>query len=123
MVTLVEKKLHPHAGRICDTDKAFAINGVHGKTLVLRRGHTYDFHVNVDLKVDSPQPFYFTKDPAGGLMGDMCEGTHDPVEIPGTMKPVSSGIYRLKVDEKFPKLAYYQSRNCKFLGGPVIVED
>lgn len=116
-----DKKSHPLAGRICDTDKAFAINGVHGKNIHVRRGQTYKFQVNVDLKSNHPQPFYFTTDPAGGLMGDMCESSYDPAELAGTMKPVASGLYTLKVDDKTPKHFYYQSRNCKFLGGHVFV--
>ena len=118
----MEKKLHPWAGRICDTYKAFAINGIPGRTLRLKRGRTYKFQIMVDLKVDSEQPFYLTEDPAGGMKGDMCEANHDPVEILGTSKPVKQGVYLVKITDKFPKHSYYQSRASKFLGGRIVVK-
>ena len=73
------------------------------------------------LRFIIPEPFYFTKDVAGGASGDMCESTHDPIELDGAPKPVANGIYALKVTSAMPRVFYYQSRGSKFLGGLVIV--
>lgn len=122
-MTLEDKKYHPWAGRICDNLFAFAIDGRYHEPLILRRGKNYRFHVKVDLKTHHAQPFYFTKDPAGGMIGDTCESGHDPVELPGTDKPIANGVIVLKVTKDLPKHFYFQSRQCKFLGGPIFVED
>lgn len=119
VVTLVEKKSHPHAGRICDTDKAFAIDGMLGKDLHVTRGKTYKFVIQGDNKAH-PQPFYLTHDPAGGLAGDMCESNYDPVPLAGTFKPTHQGEVVFVVPHDFPQFSYYQSKESKFLGGRII---
>lgn len=122
-VKFQSKRGHPWEHRIVDSNQAIAIDGVLGKELHLTRGHVYKFNVSQSL-LGSKLSFYFTADVQGGPVGQAADSpTYDPVKLPGTFEPVSSGTVFLRIDDSFPKLFYYQCREQRCMGGLVFVHD
>ncbi len=132
VITLVSKrarngeKPHPWEHRITDTDMCFAVNGVRGKTLFLRRGNTYYFEIKQkpDRNGHLNQYLYFTTDPMGGVAGEHTDNpSYDPAPMDGAPDPTANGVVCYKVTSKTPKLFYYQSKTFQMLGGPIVVKD
>jgi hypothetical protein len=125
VVTVVSKRVrdnerpHPWEKRI-NSEVCFAVNGVRGKTLFLRRGNTYYFEIKQksDNK-NGAQHLYFTTDPMGGGKS----GAYDPTPMEGSPEPTANGVVCYKVTSNTPKLFYYQSRSSPMLGGTIVVKD
>ncbi len=132
LITVVSKKPrntekpHPWEHRITDTDVCFAVNGIRGKTIFLRRSNTYYFEIKqkADKNGNLNQYLYFTTDPMGGIAGDHSDNpSYDPSPMEGAPDPTANGVICLKVTSKTPKLFYYQSKTYQMLGGPIVVKD
>jgi len=132
LITVVNKrarngeKPHPWEHRITETELCFAINGIRGKTVFLRRGNTYYFEIKQkpDKKGHLSQYMYFTTDPMGGVAGDHSDNpAFDPSPMEGSPDPTANGVVCLKITNKTPKLFYYQSKTYQMLGGPIVVKD
>ena len=122
-VTYEDKEGHPWQHRITTISSCLAVNGRKGGDIHLTRGHKYRFIVNKDgLLAD--QDFYFTHDVQGGPIGQAADSpTYDPIPLPGTSDPVSSGVVFLHADHSLPKMFYYQSKMNRCCGGHVFIHD
>ena len=120
LITTPDKTGHPWENRIYDTPRSFAINGIKGQTIYLRRGHRYFFTFRPNNNAHS---LFFTTDPAGGRKGDQTSAIeYEPRELQGT--PIPFGEFKtvsFTIPRSFPKIFYYQDKNHKFLGGLIIV--
>lgn len=128
--TTPDKTGHPWSNRIYDSSEAYAVNGIKGDVIYLRRGHRYFFtyrisHVNTEAASDNRHHgLFFTEDPAGGRKGDQTVADYEPREIPGLPASVHDfKTFSFVVINAFPKICYYQDRYSKFMGGLIIVLD
>ena len=110
-VTLGEKPpTHPTAGQ--GGARAFALDGLSGRELVLRRGVTYTFRM---AGVPTDSPFYLTTDPAGGGAAPYVSGVEGA--------PASSdGALTFTPDEDTPPLLYYASATERHAGWRLHIE-
>ena len=100
---------HPMAGKAGGHPKAFVLNGVQGRPVVVVRGQTYTFDVKTDVKHD----FYLSTSDRGWGAAVYIRGVsgHFTYEGPVTFSP----------DAETPPLLYYQCRNHQFMGGEIHV--
>lgn len=80
---------------------------VNGLVLHLKRGETYRF----EIEKEHGHQFFITTSPVGGS---------EAVSM-GHVAPVESGHFDLHVDERTPRLLYYQDSKFRCLGGQIIV--
>jgi len=114
IITLVNKRGHPWESKITDTPNCFAIDGVKGKSLYLKKNMEYFFVYQVPNNIKISDQFYFTQDPIGG---------------PKDILYISSKLYNttnfdkicLRITENFPNILYYQSKNHRFMGGVIFI--
>lgn len=114
VITLVNKKGHPWENKITDTSMCFAIDGIKGKSLYLKKNMTYYFIYQVSSNSKNVDHFYFTQDPRGG---------------PDDVLYLSKKLYDtpmfdkicLKITDNFPTIIYYQSKNHKYIGGSIFI--
>ena len=100
-------------------ETVFAIDGVKQKVLHVTRGHSYFFTLNQDPWFDGQyaQHLYFTAD----ILGGPCEGGCDAAKLPGSPDPFGCGTACLKIDDCYPDVFYYQSRDFQAAGGIILV--
>ena len=120
LITTPDKTGHPWENRIYDSPRSFAINGIKGQTIYLRRGHRYFFTFRQNSNAHA---LFFTMDPAGGKKGDQTSfAEYEPRSLPGTTPPFGEfKTVSFTIPRSFPKIFYYQDKNHKFLGGLIIV--
>lgn len=114
-VTLRNGADSPNVHRLPVGAKVFAIQNHIAARLYLTEGVDYQFLVVQDPASANPQHFYLTEDIEGGPSDNFG------INIPGTT-PIINGIMSLKVDERTPRLFYYQSKETGFAGGTIIVK-
>jgi hypothetical protein len=108
VITVSEKTpAHPAFG----TGHPLGLNldGVPGKTVVLRRGESYEFEVSTDPKHD----VYFSTSPLGWGGGVVSAGIKGQFTYRGSVT--------VSPDDATPDVMYYQCRNHSSMGGKVIV--
>ncbi len=108
LIQLVTKdKTHPSFG---DGHKmGFAVNGVQGDDIVVKRGDNVTFRVRTDVKHD----FYLSTNVKGWGAAVYREGVEGQFTYQGDVT--------LKVTDKTPDTLYYQCRNHPSMGGRVVV--
>lgn len=108
-VTLAEKPpTHPDAGR--GPDRAFALDGIAGREVVLRRGVTYTFRLS---GVPAEAPFWIATDPAGA----------EPYATGVEGAPASGdGVLTFTPGDDTPAVLYYGSAAAPFAGARLFVE-
>lgn len=123
--TTPDKTGHPWFNRIYDSDRAYAVNGIKGDTIYLRRGRRYFFTYRPSSDLDQQFGLLFTEDPAGGKKGDQTANPeYEPHEIVGIPPAITDfKTVSFEIHPSFPKIAYYQDRYSKFLGGLILVID
>jgi hypothetical protein len=113
-VSISDKKGHPYEeSNKCNT--CFVIDGCKGKTLNLKRGNTYYFTLTQDMNFDKTYThhLYFTEDSIGGP----CN------KLKGSPDMIGEGTVCLKLDDSYPDQFYYQSMDCCYAGGKIIVHN
>ncbi len=98
---------HPYYGR--GHSLGLFVNGAPGKTLVLRRGETYEFDVATDAKHD----VYFSTSPMGWGGAAVTDGVKGQFTYRGTITVTPNAAT--------PDVIYYQCRNHNSMGGKVVV--
>ena len=108
VITVAEKTLaHPNFGK--GHHLGFVLDNVPGKTVVLKRGETYEFNVQTDPLHD----VYFSTNSLGSGGGTVTEG------IKGQF--TYRGLIVVSPTEKTPDIAFYQCRNHNSMGGKVVI--
>lgn len=108
IVEIAEKdQTHPMYGQ--GHKLGMLLNGVQGKTIVMKRGETYDF----DVRTDPLHDVYFSTSKQGWGGGTVVDG------IKGQF--TYKGIIKYAPNEKTPDVVYYQCRNHNSMGGKIIV--
>ena len=152
LVSVVNKIGHPWEHHITESNEAFAINGVKGAVLFLKRGGSYTFTINQpnpNLGETHEHLLFFTADPTGGrrggkFFGDLDPTNYEPRSLPNLNATVihntttnnnnitilntqsfiiADGSITFTITNTFPRIFYYQCKNHQFEGGLIIVVD
>lgn len=108
VITVAEKTpAHPNFGK--GHHLGFLLDNVPGKSVVLKRGETYEF----DVQTDPLHDVYFSTNPLGWGGGTVTDG------IKGQF--TYRGVIAVSPTEKTPEIVYYQCRNHSSMGGKVVV--
>ena len=108
VITVAEKtSAHPNFGK--GHHLGFMLDNIPGKSVVLKRGETYEF----DVQTDPLHDVYFSTNPLGWGGGTVTEG------IKGQF--TYRGVIAVSPTDKVPEIIYYQCRNHSSMGGKVIV--
>jgi len=108
VITVAEKTpAHPNFGK--GHHLGLVLDNVPGKSVVLRRGETYEF----DVQTDPLHDVYFSTSPMGWGGGTVTEG------IKGQF--TYRGLIVVSPTENTPEIVYYQCRNHSSMGGKVVV--
>ena len=108
VITVAEKTpAHPNFGK--GHHLGLVLDNVPGKSVVLKRGETYEF----DVLTDPLHDVYFSTSPVGWGGGTVTEG------IKGQF--TYRGVIRVSPTENTPEIIYYQCRNHSSMGGKVLV--
>lgn len=108
VITIAEKTAeHPLFGK--GHKLGLALDAVPGKSVVLKRGETYEF----DVQTDPLHDVYFSTSPMGWGGGTVTEGIKGQFTYRGTIVVTPT--------EATPEVLYYQCRNHSSMGGKVVV--
>ena len=108
IITVAEKTpAHPSFGK--GHHLGFMLDNVPGKSVVLKRGESYEF----DVQTDPLHDVYFSTSPQGWGGGTVTEG------IKGQF--TYRGLILVTPNENTPEVIYYQCRNHSSMGGKVVV--
>ncbi len=108
VITVAEKTpAHPNFGK--GHHLGLVLDNVPGKSLVLKRGETYEF----DVQTDPLHDVYFSTSPMGWGGGTVADG------IKGQF--TYRGLIVVSPTENTPEIMYYQCRNHSSMGGKVVV--
>lgn len=108
LITVAEKtQVHPSFGK--GHHLGFVLDNIPGKTVVLKRGETYEFNVQAGLLHD----VYFSTNSLGWGGATVTEGIKGQFTYNGTIV--------VSPTEKTPDIAYYQCRNHSSMGGKVVI--
>jgi hypothetical protein len=104
---------HPEYKR--GSEFGFAIQGVEGALLEVKRGQSYYFRYESPAPIAVKHPLYFTKSPIGGARG--------AGSLPGfpILKNVPEAL--VHIPDNAPKNFYYQCTLHNYMGGPIKVID
>lgn len=101
---------HPNYNR--GSNMGYVIDGVQGKSLVLKAGRVYRFNVSA-----TGHPFYIGTSERGNGPSDTCPGALD---IGGT--PTESGSFPFIPTLEMPQPLYYACCNHPHMGSSIIIE-
>ncbi len=108
LITVQEKtRNHPLFG--VGSNMGFAVNGIEGNYVVVKRGDVLTFRVRTDVKHD----FYLTTSPMGWGAAAYTKG------VDGQF--THNGDVSLKVTDATPDLLYFGCRNHNSMGGKIVV--
>lgn len=125
-VSLVRNSCHPNSERICDSQFVYAIDGVQGKTLRVKRGYKYLFvfeKCEHQLPLGAQYKFLLTKDPAGGGVSISCSPNYTPEPLCNTSSISECEYLYVKIPKdckEWPDVVYYQDFFHSFIGGVII---
>lgn len=148
IITIVNKIGHPWEHHITESNEAFAVNGVKGAVLFLKKCGTYTFNINQpnpNLGETHEHLLFFTADPTGGrrggkFYGDLDPPNYEPKSLPSinataiinntaistfniTVPIIADGSITFTINNTFPRIFYYQCKNHQFEGGLIILVD
>jgi len=108
VITVAEKTpAHPNFGK--GHHLGLVLDNVPGKSVVLKRGETYEF----DVQTDPLHDVYFSTNPMGWGGGTVTEGVKGQFTY--------RGLIVVSPAENTPEIIYYQCRNHSSMGGKVVV--